>query len=172
MQPQKKSTILGVDLIRRLGLCFDAASNLPHFSMPRSKVKAARLVKEVYLLHRSSTLCSINTENDDQKFLTVSIKGASQVFPSESLIQPIWKKTNVYLVNISEVAHKISRGTQIGELVPLQNEELVPWNQNEKLSVKQTTLLGSGSNINFKRHIPVLDQKRKNLIMKLANLQP
>ena len=58
---KKNQAILGVDIIRRLGLCFDAVSNVPYFSNPPPVAKAARLAKEVYLPPRSGTLCPINT---------------------------------------------------------------------------------------------------------------
>ena len=99
---------------------------MPYFSSTQAKAKAARLAKEVYLPPRSGTLCPINTENDDQQILSVSVNGAPQIFPSETLIQPIDRKTNVYLVNTSEVAQQIPMGTQAGELESVKNEELLP----------------------------------------------
>ena len=166
---KKNQAILGVDIIRRLGLCFDAVSNVPYFSNPPPVAKAARLAKEVYLPPRSGTLCPINTLDDDQQILSISVAGAPQVFPSESLIQPTNKKASVYLVNTSEVPQRIPRGTQVGNLESVKDEELLPWNKNEKLCVDQTTPLGSNSGL--KRRTPVLNHERKSLILKLANLQ-
>ena len=67
---KKNEGILGIDIIRRLGLCLDPVSNVPYFSSTQAKAKAARLAKEVYLPPRSGTLCPINTENDDQQILS------------------------------------------------------------------------------------------------------
>lgn len=123
---KKNEGILGIDIIRRLGLCLHPVSNVPYFSSTQAKAKAARLAKEVYLPPRSGTLCPINTESDDQQILSVSVNVAPQIFPSETLIQPIDRKTNVYLVNTSEVAQQIPMGTQAGELESVKNEELLP----------------------------------------------
>ena len=47
---------------------------------------------------------------------------------------------------------ELPRGTRVGNLEPVKNSDLIPWNQNETLSVKDTTPMGVGSEKKKNRH--------------------
>ena len=63
-----------------------------------------------------------------------------QVYRNEVLIESSpSKRCNVYLTNVSSVAQRLPRGTPIGNLENVHESDITPWDQNEPLSVSETT---------------------------------
>ena len=163
--------LLGIDFIKQHHLSLDTVTNKPCF-MSNPQQSTAILAKEVYLPARSATLASINVENPGQQALAINVNGCPQIYKNEVLINAdSSKKVCVYLNNVSATAQRLPRGTPVGDLIAVDEEDIVPWHKDEKFSVKQTTPMISPDERNkMKRVKPVLTAERKAKIVQQAKL--
>ena len=118
----------------------------------------------MYLLPRSKTVVNIKTPKNKLQALLVDVKGCRQIYSDEMLIHPTQDgMAKIFLTNVSHTAQKLIRGTSVGEVEVVENENLHPW------LVTDTTPLVPQTKLD-QIPIPPLDAKRKERIKKAANL--
>ena len=156
--------VLGIDIIKKTGLSYDATTNIPYFP---KKSEPARLARDIYLPARSATLVPINTFSDEVQSLSINVPGCHQVYANEVLLQPKDKRAHVYLHNVSTWPQKLPKGIEVGQLEGIRTDELIPWSTESPWKVEATTPKGNSAKL---RPAPPLDAKRKQQILEKAKL--
>ena len=86
--------VLGIEIIKKIGLSFDATTNIPY--LPK-KSEPVRLARDTYLPASSATLVPINCFSDEVQSLATNVPGCHQVYANEVLLKPKEKRAHVYL---------------------------------------------------------------------------
>ena len=119
-------------------------------------------------------MAEVNVNSLGQQILSINVPGCPQIYRNEVLIEACTvKKHNVYLANVSMVPQTLPKGTPIGDLEPINDSDMCPWNQddNESLSVYETSpKIPESEQAAMQQKKPVLTEERKKLIVQQANL--
>ena len=168
-----QSGVIGIDFIKKHGLSLDPITNTPFFV---DTIPEATVTKDCFLPARSRQKCKIKipkscvNKNSSQNLtiLQINVATCKQIFCDEVLLDATEDGfTEVYLTNVSENNLRIKKGTVIGEVEAVKEEDLNPF------PVSSTTPFTNPEEVaKFKaaQKVPVLDNKRKAEILKAANL--
>ena len=162
----KMEGLFGDDFIKAHGLGYDARSGEVFLQPPVTKL--ARTKKEVYLPPRSQTLVKLDAPSSSKlQHVTINVVDAKAIFSDEYLVQNTGKGIPVYLTNVSEHPLKLPRGHVVAQIEDVQEEDVVPWHENEEESVAKTTSFKS----KVKNTPAKLTDERRQEILKKAKLQ-
>ena len=164
-----QSGVVGIDLIKKHGLSLDPIKNTPFFV---NTIPEATLTKDVFLPARSRQACTIQIPkscvNKNLQVLQINVATCKQIFCDEVLLEANEDGySTVYLTNVSETDMKLKKNTSVGEVEPINECDLNPF------PVSSTTPFYVPEEVEkFKaaQKIPVLDNKRKDEILKAAQL--
>lgn len=131
----KLNGLIGYDFSSKHGLNLEASTGQVYFE----DQKKARLSKEIYLPARCSTIATVHSELSGDQMLSLSIDECPQVMPNDLLIRTEQNSAQVNLVNVSDTPMKIPRGTPVGNVYKVEEDDLLPWDPDEELSVAHTT---------------------------------
>ena len=165
-----QSGVLGIDIIKRMGLALDVIKNEPF--IVNNLVNEASITKDVFLPARSRQLCNIKVphhfmiKNDKNlQVLQISVPSCKQIFPDEILIKPNEDGfAKVYITNSSYNNQRIHKGTHVGEVESVSVSEINPF------PVSSTTPFAVPEEVKKRVDIPKLDEKRKRRILQAAHL--
>ena len=163
-----QSGVLGIDIIKRMGLGLDVITNEPY--MVDKFRDQASLTKDILIPARSRQVCKVkipgkfmDENSDNLQILSISVPSSKQIFPDEVLIQPNREGVaKVYITNSSYNHQKLTKGTNVGSIMSVTSDEInhfpvsdtTPWtipDENKIIAVP-------------------LDDKRRKKILKMANL--
>ena len=159
--PGKYEGVIGIDLIKKHGLSYDAISNQPYFEKPEKLLSVATLSKNVYLPARCSTKVKLDMPFDHLQTMMVDIPGCHQIFPSEYLLEPKNGHSICYLMNTSYTPQKLPRGTMVGKCEKIEEKELSPFD------LESTTPKSNSVTVPPQ---PNLTSDRRRKIQKMAQL--
>ena len=165
-----QSGVLGIDIIKRMGLALDVIKNEPF--IVNSNINEASVTKTTFIPARSRQLCNIKVpshflkkNNENLQVLQISVKSCKQIYPDEILIQPNEDGfSQVYLTNSSYNNQKIEKGTCVGEVESVSASEINPF------PVSSTTPFAVPEEVKKRVVVPKLDEKRKSRILQSAHL--
>ena len=165
-----QSGVLGIDIIKRMGLGLDVITNEPY--LVNKKIDEASITKEIIIPARSRQVCKVKIPakfmkkgEDNLQILSVSVPSCKQIFPDEVLIQPNQEGVaRIYLTNSSYSHQKLEQGTFVGEIMSVSADEI------NRFPVESTTPFAVPAEVQKAVKIPKLDEKRRRRILKLANL--
>ena len=163
-----QSGVLGIDIIKRMGLGLDVITNEPY--LVNKFVDQASITKDIIIPARSRQVCKVKIppkfmkENDDNlQILSISVPSSKQIFPDEVLIQPNKEGVaKVYITNSSYTHQKLQRGQNVGEIMSVTADEI------NRFPVSDTTPWTIPDE--KKIQAPPLDDKRRKKILSMAHL--
>ena len=165
-----QSGVLGIDIIKRMGLGLDVISNEPY--IVNKQIDEASVTKDIIIPARSRQVCKIKIPakfmkkgEDNLQILSVSVSSAKQIFPDEVLIQPNKEGVaKVHLTNSSHNHQQIEKGTAVGSITSVSTDEI------NRFPVSSTTPFAVPEEVHKVMKIPPLDEKRRKKILSLAHL--
>ena len=165
-----QSGVLGIDLIKRMGLGLDPITNDPYFV--NKFTDEASVTKDIMIPARSRQVCKVRIPSkfmtkgkDNLQILSVSVPSAKQIFPDEILIQPNCEGVaKIYLTNSSYNHQHLLRGEAVGKITSVTADDL------NRFPVSSTTPFAVPEEVQKVMKIPPLDVKRRKKILSLAHL--
>lgn len=168
----RSNGIVGIDLINRLKLSYNAESRTCQISKKTSVEADVALVnRKTFIKARSAQEVKVTTSFNGEQLYTSSFDHPVlklQCADVEAVVASSDRCASVWIYNISNDDIELPRGTKVGNLEPVKNCDLIPWDEKETFSVKDTTPMGVESG--KKRKVPVLTGERRKEIEKQAKL--
>ena len=161
--------VLGIDMIKRLGLGLDVITNEPYF-INKSNLEQASLTKDIIIPARSRQVCKVKipskfiNEDENLQVLSISVPSSRQIFPDEVLIKANKEGVaKVYITNSSYSHQQLKRGQNVGEVMSVSADEI------NRFPVSDTTPWTIPDDKKIKA--PPLDDNRRKKILSMAHLE-